>query len=105
MQPEKLERLLEILSTIRINQFVHPGMLIRNLNLSMKDVYAILEHIKKIGAISVYYEVYCNSCQEFTGIGYETINQIPEYVECERCGKELNPIEDVVVIYRVTQYE
>ncbi|WP_308640321.1 response regulator [Paenibacillus nuruki] len=71
----------------------------------MNDIYKILENIRRLGSISVYYEVYCNSCHEFTGIGYETINKIPEYSECEHCGKELNLLKDIVVIYKVTQDE
>ncbi|OMF30981.1 response regulator [Paenibacillus sp. FSL H8-0259] len=67
----------------------------------MNEVYGVLELIKDLGIIKNHYELYCRSCRRFTGIGFETINQIPEFVECEECFKELDPIEDSIVIYRV----
>lgn len=67
----------------------------------MKEIYEALEVIKELGIIRPHYEIYCRSCRKFTGISFETINKIPEYVECEDCFNELDPIEDSIVIYRV----
>jgi hypothetical protein len=67
----------------------------------MKDVYAVLEAIKDIGLINVNFEVYCFSCNKFTGLAFETIGQLPEYIQCEECFRELNPIEDNIVVYKV----
>lgn len=71
----------------------------------MSEVYSILETIKDLGIIRPHYELYCRACRRFTGIGYETINQLPQYVECEECMTELDPINDSIVIYKVVSDE
>ncbi|MFE7822326.1 response regulator [Priestia megaterium] len=47
------------------------------------------------------YEVYCFKCSKFTGHVFETISQLPEYIECEECGRELKPLDDSIVVYKV----
>ena len=67
----------------------------------MNEIYGALEVIKELGIIRPHYEIYCRSCRKFTGISYETINKMPEYVECEDCEITLDPISDSIVIYKV----
>ncbi len=72
----------------------------------MNEVYSILEFIKELGIIRTYYEIYCRDCKKSTGIAFfETINQIPEYVECDECFEALDPINDSIVVYRVMSDE
>ncbi|OME03383.1 response regulator [Paenibacillus odorifer] len=67
----------------------------------MNEVYGVLELIKDLGIVENHYELYCRKCRKFTGISFETINKFPDYVECEECLTELDPIEDSIVIYKV----
>ncbi|GAC40750.1 response regulator [Paenibacillus popilliae ATCC 14706] len=71
----------------------------------MTKAYEILEQVKSQGLIAVNYEAYCYSCNKFTGYSYETIGSIPEYIECEECGRELHPFKDCVVVYKVLRDE
>lgn len=101
LNPEKLEKFLSIIQPYKKGEYIYPGTLIRQLNIPMAQAYAILETIKELGFVSINYEVYCFKCNKFTGHVFETISQLPEYIECEECGKELNPLNDSIVVYKV----
>lgn len=101
LETEKLEKLQSLFKFYRQGQYIYPGVLIRHLNISMKKAYQILEAVRELGFIAPNYEVYCFSCSKFTGFSFETIGQLPEYIECEECGKELDPLEESVVVYKV----
>lgn len=101
----RLDTLLTILKAYKQGQFIYPGVLIRQLNLPMCSVYEILEIIKEMGIIVTNFELYCHSCSKFTGDIFETLNQIPEEIKCEECGKELDPLNDSIVVYKVVLNE
>ncbi len=98
---EKTEELLSILSMYNEKDIIYPGVLIRKLNISMKETYSLLEKIKEDGHLSLNYEMYCFSCNQFTGDIFQTIGQIPEEIFCENCGEELTPIDNSIAIYKV----
>ena len=96
---------LPIFQQYKKGDYIYPGALIRHLDISMNEIYEALEVIKELGVIRPHYEVYCKECRKFTGISYETINNMPEYVECEQCENPLDPIVDCIVFYKVVADE
>jgi hypothetical protein len=100
---KRLEILIELLTKYSFGDIIYPGVLIRKLNLNMKEVYHLLELIWSLGIIERNFEVFCSKCQKYTGSVYETIKEIPHDYVCEECSSEigLNPLENTIVVYRV----
>lgn len=105
LSEEKTEELLLLISKYSEKDTIYPGAIIRKLNLTMKETYAILEKIRENGYLNLNYEVYCFSCSQFTGEVYKTISQMPEEIYCESCHNELHPVENSIAIYKVKSDE
>lgn len=101
MSQRKLKKFLSLIQAYKEGQYIYPGVIMRHLNTDMQNAYEALETIKELGFIGTTYEVYCHSCNRFPGYSFETISQLPEYLECEECFRELNPLEDSIVVYKV----
>ncbi|WP_215599067.1 hypothetical protein [Bacillus mycoides] len=98
---KKIEVLLNLLSLYKIDDIIYPGLLIRKLNLKMNEVYIILETIESLNIIERNFEVYCSTGKKSTGAIYRTIRDIPSDLLCEECGKEIDPMEDTIIVYRM----
>ena len=83
-------------------QWIYPGVLHRNLKISIKEVYEVLELCAENGLIEQYLEIYCPFCQRFTGNIYKTLLEIPEELNCIHCDNEIqDPSKYAIIIYRV----
>lgn len=78
-----------------------PGVLIRHLNISKQRAYDILDALKDQGVLRINYELYCHTCNHFEGGIFETFGQIPDDIDCEGCGRNLDPLDNSIVIYRI----
>lgn len=86
----------------RPKNWVYPDALHRELSLSLKNIYDILEFCVEYGVLEQYLQIYCPNCQRFTGNYYKTILEIPDFVDCVHCDIEItNPIQHAIIIYRV----
>jgi hypothetical protein len=97
----KLNQFLGLLSRYKRGHIIHPGVFIRRLNITMKQVYKLLDEVKSLEIIEQNFEVYCYKCNKYTGDLYKTISQIPDDLICENCEEELNPLENTIVVYSV----
>lgn len=84
--------------------WLYPSVIKRVFSISTSETYHFLNGLEKEGIIKPYYELYCPRCSKTYGI-VESINQIPDYFECEICNEELSGIENSVVIYKVIRDE
>lgn len=96
------EAVIEFLGHYKSKDWIYPDAMHRNLKISIKDIYEILEMCVEIGLIEQYLQIYCSRCQRFTGQYYKTIFEIPLEVNCIHCDEEItNPLEHAIIIYKV----
>ncbi|MED1602648.1 hypothetical protein [Alkalihalophilus marmarensis] len=103
INPKRVDITINQLRFYKSGDIIYPGALIRKTNLSMKNVYILLESIESIGLIERNFEVFCPKCKRYTGDVYETLNQIPNELFCGECGNELgiDPLDNTIVVYKV----
>lgn len=101
LKNSKIETLLGFLKHYIVQDTIYPGVLIRKLHISMKEAYQVLDEIEEMGYIRLNFEVYCHVDNKFTGDAYETLSQMPPYVYCEECNRELIPFKESVSTYKV----
>ena len=76
----------------------------RELHIPIKNVYEAFELCVKKGLLDQYLQIYCPKCQRFTGCYYKTALEIPEFVNCVHCDKEIkNLSQHVIIVYKVLQ--
>jgi len=102
---DKLDIFLKLLEKYKAGDWLYPGVMIRNLEISKSEAYTLLDYLKDKGILQVNYEIYCHACNQFEGEIYETFSQIPDELYCERCDGELNPVDNAIVLYKVLQVE
>ena len=86
----------------RVNQYIYPGVLHRNLGIDIKDIYSFLDLCSNANILKPYFEVYCQNCNRFTGVFFDSIFSIPEEIECPHCNNDIDDLlKSSVVIYKV----
>lgn len=96
------EAVVEFLGHYKSKHWIYPDAMHRNLKISIKDIYEILEICVGIGLLEQYLQIYCSRCQKFTGQYYKTIFEIPSDMDCVHCNEEItNPLEHAISIYRM----
>lgn len=103
MSPSQINRLQAILKHYRSGNIIYPGVLIRQLNLTMKEAYKLLESLLELDILSRCYELHCPHCQKSTGKVYSKLAEAGTEAECEDCGQTIDPMEDSLVVYKVTE--
>lgn len=83
-------------------EWIYPSAMHRKLNLSIQEVYKILEAGVTAGVLEQNLEIYCPKCQRFIGVRYKTLYDIPDEVYCVHCDFEIeHPLKHAIIIYRV----
>lgn len=96
------DSLAEFLERYKQNDWLYPDAMHRNLKISIKTIYEILELYVEIGALEEYLQIYCPHCQKYTGQYYKTIAEISGEINCLHCDYEiLNPLNHAIIIYKV----
>lgn len=96
------DAVVDFLGRYKSGDWVYPDAMHRNLKISIKAVYEILEMCSDVGLLEQYLQIYCPVCRRFTGQYYKTLVEIPQEVGCLHCGEDiLNPLEHAIIIYRV----
>ena len=67
----------------------------------MRKAYAILDILEKNDLIFKVFEVVCPSCSKYTGDIYESLNDLPDFFECDSCEHEFSPISSIVIVYKM----
>ncbi len=94
----KFDELKAILKGLTKGAIIYPGIIKDKLNLTMEDVYIMLEQMVKEKAIKRGYELYCQSC---VNPKEKILNSIEGRFYCDACSKELDPLKDSIVVYIV----
>ena len=90
------------MSKYQKNNWIYPDAIHRELHISIRDVYEALELCVEEGLLERYLQIYCPSCQRFTGNCYKTALEIPEVVNCVHCDEEIDsPLQHAIIIYKV----
>ena len=98
---QQLHELRNILSRLRLNDYLYPGVIKRQLHVSSAIAYKILSAIEKQGYLKACFEIVCFTCNRTTGEIYDSIAEIPSEIYCPCCEEELNAMENAVLIFRV----
>lgn len=85
--------------------YLYPRVLKRKFNIDMAKAYEILNELVKIGALQLAFEIYCDDCDKFQNVVYDSLNEIPKNITCEYCGHDIDFNKDIIVIYKVNKNE
>ena len=97
-----VDALIDFLAHYKTRDWVYPTAIHRKLKFEVKDIYDALEVLSRNNYIEQYLEIYCPTCQRYTGQYFKTIGEVPSEIYCENCDDEiLNPLEHASVVYRV----
>lgn len=78
-----------------------PGTIASKINVSIKDVYFVLEKLVQIGLLEQILLYVCPNCGEIAEEEYESINCLPDTFCCNTCHKETeNVLENVIIAYK-----
>ena len=96
------DALAKFLERYKPGDWLYPDAMHRNLKMSIKTVYEILELCVEMKTLEQYLQIYCPRCQKYTGQYYKTIAEIPDEINCLHCDYEiLNPLNHAIIIYKV----
>ncbi len=96
------DELIQFFGRYKHNDWLYPDAMHRNLKISIKTVYEILELCVEKEVLEQYMQVYCPHCQKYTGRYYKTIAEIPDEIDCLHCDSEiLKPLNHAIIIYKV----
>ena len=94
-------KLMEYFIALSINDYIYPGMLKSKAHVDIKTIYTILENLKSDGFLQIIYELYCSQCSKSKGIFIECLSDFNADICCDFCDKNLNPLDDTIVLYKV----
>lgn len=99
----RCDKLLEHMQMWDINLIIYPSRIKSLLRISFNETYEILDILKDAEILTYNYQIYCSKCKRFIDRPVLlSLNQFPEEIYCDE-GHELNPIRDVVLVYRVIE--
>lgn len=101
LTPYQQKKCDEFFSYIKEGELIYPGQLKSKIATDIKKAYQMLEELKKKGYLSVVYEVYCRNCSKSKGIFLDSLSEFNEDYHCDFCGNHLDPLKDIIVLYRV----
>lgn len=103
LSPHQQKRSIELFQKFNPGEYIYPGVLIRELNTAMKNVYAILFELEKMGALHESYEVICQTENRIIGPVYESLKELlaEEPFYCDSCESRIIPSESNIVIFKV----
>lgn len=93
--------ILDLLKHYKVGNWLYPGVFIRKTGLSNKEVFIVLELLRKENLLKQYYELYCPECQKTTSDVFEVFNQIPDTFECSECCHDFDGPQNSYIIYKV----
>lgn len=102
---DKQINFISFFKRFKLNSWIYPGVIKRKVNIPISDVYFLLNELEKYGILKSYFEVVCHECNKVEGEIYESIDDIPEFVVCENCDREIIAIKNAFMIFKVIKYE
>lgn len=96
----KSNQILDFFRNYRTGQWIYPGVLKRQLNITIEDAYKMMSLLEECGAVESWYEYCCGNCQHVLG-AVQRFNELPDTFECEFCGNIVSTVENTIKIYKV----
>lgn len=97
---EKAKEIVCFIQNYKKGQWIYPGVLKRNLDIKIEDVYRLLERLEEAKEVEGWYEYCCGHCQHSLGT-VRQFNELPDSFECEICGSRMPTLENTFKIYKV----
>lgn len=98
---EKLiNEILEFIKSFK-GTLLYPIVIKRKFKIDMISTYIILNELVKNDLLTIAYEIYCSECDKFQNDIYDSLNEIPENISCEYCGKDIDIMKDAIVVFKV----
>lgn len=69
------------------------------LELDIHVIYNILDKYEESRILEYCFQEFCESCNN-RGSFYASLNSLPDNFKCTKCDKELNPLENTIVLYK-----
>ena len=98
---EKLiNEILEFIKSFK-GTILYPIVIKRKFKIDIRNTYIILNELVKNDLLTIAYEIYCSECDKSRNDIYDSLNEIPENIYCEHCGKHIYIMEDAIVVFKV----
>lgn len=103
LNDKRIDKLKELLERYKINEYIYPGTLIRNINIQMKDAYEILDVLEEQGFVTRVYEVICPHENKGAGHIFNSYSELihSNSISCNSCDSLIDPTKYNLVIYKV----
>jgi hypothetical protein len=102
---EEIDKFIFEIKRYTVDQWIHPGVFLRRVELDRKTVYQVFNLLDDKGILQMNYELYCHVCNQFEGQIFESFSEIPNEMDCERCEHTLTRLDNAIVVYKVKQSE
>lgn len=97
------EKLIKLFKSCRPATQIYPGVFARKAEVSVKDIYLILDELEKLHIVSAHFEIICCECNRTIGNDYRSISDIPDKVYCENCNNEMEGMNNAFLVYKVNR--
>ena len=98
---EKLiNEILEFIKSFK-GTILYPIVIKRKFKIDIRNTYIILNELVKNDLLTIAYEIYCSECDKSQNDIYDSLNEIPENIYCEHCGKDIDIMKDAIVVFKV----
>ena len=98
---EKLiNEILEFIKSFK-GTLLYPIVIKRKFKIDIRNTYIILNELVKNDLLTIAYKIYCSECDKFQNDIYDSLNEIPENIYCEHCGKHIDIMKDAIVVFKV----
>lgn len=98
---EQLNTFLDLFMHYEQGDSVYPGVIKRHLGIDSELAYKILGLLEDEGMLKGYFEINCFECNRAVGDLYPSLNEIPEFIYCPNCQREIVAINNAVLIFKV----
>lgn len=98
--------LTRLFSLLKLNSYVYPCVIIRELNIELKTAYQILDFLKEKGYLKESYEVYCSYEAKSIGMIYDNLLDLlgDDLIQhCPECGRAINIQKNNILIYHLVR--
>lgn len=103
LTPHQQIQSIDLFKKFNPNDYIYPGVLIRTLNIAMKNAYSILFELEKMGVLQQNYEVICQTENKTIGPVYANLKDLlsAEPFYCDSCQSKVIPSENNIMIFKV----
>jgi len=101
LDDKKAKKILDFLKLYKVENYIYPNIFVNRCKISLKESYDIMSILRENGYVKPVFALYCFKCQKFVTGPYDSMNEIPEDIECDFCDETLNISDNIVTYYEV----